>query len=128
VARSEPKVFVVDDEDIIASTLAIILQQSGFAATAFNNPVEALSSAKVNAPDLLLSDVMMPQMTGIELAIQLQKFAPLCKVLLFSGQAATADLLKQATEDGHNFTLLSKPVHPTDLLSKLRALNEPTKN
>ena len=62
----------------------------------------------------------MPGMTGVELAIHFRKLHPECKVLLFSGQAATADLLAKAREQGHDFELLTKPVHPVDLLAKLR--------
>ena len=64
---------------------------------------------------------MMPGMTGIELAIQFRQAQPACKALLFSGQAATADLLEKAREQGHDFDLLSKPIHPADLLAKLRS-------
>jgi CheY-like chemotaxis protein len=120
--RTGLTVFVVDDENVIASTLAAILKRSGFEAKAFSDPLEALESAKLKAPDLLLSDVMMPQMTGIELAIRLKIISPECKVLLFSGQAATSDLLSKAAQEGHDFALLSKPIHPTDLLSALKAL------
>jgi DNA-binding NtrC family response regulator len=116
------KLFVVDDESVIASTLAIILNQSGFQAESFTNPLLALEQAKDIKPDLLISDVMMPEMTGVDLAIAMKAVSPNCKILLFSGQAATADLLKDARERGHEFHLLSKPVHPTDLLNSIRAL------
>jgi len=53
-------------------------------------------------------------------AIETRKKLPKCKVLLFSGQAATADLLERARAQGHEFDILAKPVHPTDLLAKLR--------
>ena len=65
-------------------------------------------------------DVIMPDMNGIEAAIHIRKFLPSCKVLLFSGQAATADLLESARSQGHEFEILAKPVHPQDLLAKLR--------
>ena len=113
-------VFVIDDEAVIAQTLAIILNQAGFQASAFDHPDKAIAARAKHPPDLLISDVMMPGMTGIELAIHFRKADPRCKVLLFSGQAATADLLKKAREHGYDFDLLSKPVHPADLLAKLR--------
>ncbi|HVN92133.1 MAG TPA: response regulator [Terracidiphilus sp.] len=115
------RVFVVDDEDVIASSLAMILRfQGGFHARSFNNPLEALRAAKADAPDLLITDVVMPQLSGIELAIQMRESCPECKVLLFSGQAATAQLLESARQMGYMFEILLKPVHPADLLAKIQ--------
>jgi FixJ family two-component response regulator len=113
-------VFVVDDEAVIAQTLAIILNQAGFKANAFDSPTKAIAACGEMAPGLLISDVMMPGMTGVELAIHFRSAQPQCKVLLFSGQASTANLLERAREQGYDFDLLSKPVHPADLLAKLR--------
>ena len=120
--RLIPLVFVVDDEKVIASTLAAILQMNGFAAKFFVHPLEALEAVKNENPDLVISDVMMPELSGVELAIRVKHSSPACKVLLFSGQAATADLLLQAREQGHDFQLLTKPVHPTELLSQVGKL------
>jgi DNA-binding NtrC family response regulator len=116
------RVFVVDDERVIATTLAAILQLNGFTADSFVRPFDALAAARVNPPDLLISDVVMPGISGVELAIQIKAICPDCKVLLFSGQAATADLLLAAREQGHDFQLLSKPVHPTELLAQVGKL------
>jgi DNA-binding response OmpR family regulator len=116
----KPVVFVVDDEVVIAQTLAVILNQAGFQASAYDDPNKAIAARAELVPDLLISDVMMPSMSGIELAIHFRQAHPECKVLLFSGQAATADLLEKAREQGYDFDLLSKPVHPADLLAKLR--------
>jgi len=112
-------VFVVDDELIIASTLAAILRSNGYEAMFFTQPLLALEAAGSNSPNLLISDVVMPTMSGVELAIELQAICPNCRVLLFSGQAATADLLRDARERGHDFELLIKPVHPTELLKRI---------
>ena len=62
----------------------------------------------------------MPDMDGIEAAIRIRGFLPKCKILLFSGQAATAGLLESARARGHEFEILGKPVHPSDLLAKLK--------
>jgi CheY-like chemotaxis protein len=106
----------VDDEPVIASTLAAILQMNGFSAKFFTCPLEALTAARSKAPDLLISDVVMPGISGIELAIRMRAQYPTCKILLFSGQAATMDLLEDARGQGHDFDLLLKPVPPTELL------------
>jgi DNA-binding NtrC family response regulator len=114
------KIFVVDDETTISFTLAAILRVNGFAAESFTNPLRALEAAAGSSPHLLLSDVSMPQMSGVDLAMQILAVCPECKVLLFSGQAATTDLLRAAREQGFNFKLLEKPVHPQELLEAVR--------
>lgn len=119
-ANQKPRVLVVDDERVIADTLAIILNQHGYEATAVYTGTAAVEQARTVHPDLVISDVIMPDMNGIEAAINIRKFLPTCKILLFSGQAATADLLESARAQGHEFEILAKPVHPQDLLSKLR--------
>ncbi len=124
-AQSRPRVFVVDDEDVIASSLATILCRAGFDAKPFTEPLMALKTADFEAPDLLISDVVMPGISGIDLAIQIQERCRSCKVLMFSGQAATADLLEKARASGHDFEVLLKPVHPRDLLSKIREVMPP---
>src|SRR5271154_3133204 len=122
VATSSPKsrVLVADDEQVIANTLAIILNQAGFEARAVYSGEKAIESLDSFQPDMLISDVIMTGMTGIEAAIATRQKMPNCKILLFSGQAATADLLEKARAEGHEFEILAKPVHPTDLLAKLR--------
>jgi CheY-like chemotaxis protein len=117
----KPKVLVADDEQVIANTLAIILNQAGFEAKAVYSGEKAIEALDSFAPDMLISDVIMTGMTGIEAAIQTSHKLPKCKILLFSGQAATADLLEEARAEGHEFEILAKPVHPTDLLAKLRS-------
>lgn len=113
-------VFVVDDEAVISNTLSLILRQSGFDARAFSSSKKALDALGDGAPDLLVSDVVMPEMSGVELAIMFRKIRPDCKVLLFSGQAATSDLLVAARNQGYDFDLIEKPIHPADLLAKIR--------
>ena len=115
------RVFVVDDERIIAQTLGAILEKNGFSSRSFNDPLEALAAAhSSDTPDLLISDVMMPQLSGIDLAIQIRALHPLCRIVLFSGQAETTDLLETAHAQGHTFQLLAKPLHPLRLLHELR--------
>jgi CheY-like chemotaxis protein len=101
-----PRIFVVDDEHVIAATLATILHMNGYSARFFTDPLEALAAARLDVPDLLISDVAMPGLTGIDLAIQIKAQYPECKILLFSGQATARNLLKDARNQGHNFQLL----------------------
>jgi CheY-like chemotaxis protein len=117
---SKPKVLVVDDERVIADSLAMILNQSGFEARAVYSGEKALELAPAFEPDMLISDVIMADLNGIDTAIRIRALLPRIKVLLFSGQAATADLLEKARARGYEFEIMSKPVHPQDLLRKLR--------
>jgi CheY-like chemotaxis protein len=114
-----PVVLVVDDETAIADTLSQILAKSGYVAITAYDAEEALETALLMPPEMLITDVQLPGMSGIELAITVKKVFPDCKILLFSGQASTADLLASASRAGHSFTLVNKPVHPTDLLKRI---------
>ena len=115
-------IFVVDDEPVIASSLAAILQMNGFYARFFTSPLEALAAARSDSPDLVISDVAMPGLSGIDLAIQMRAQHPNCKILLFSGQAATLDLLEGARTQGYDFRFLQKPVIPSEFLSEIERL------
>ena len=114
-----PVVLVVDDESVIADTLAEILTRSGYTGVAEYDGDSALETALLMPPEMLITDVVLPGMTGIELAITVRRVFPDCKILLFSGQASTADLLASARADGHHFMLLNKPLHPQDLLAQV---------
>jgi DNA-binding NtrC family response regulator len=115
------RIFVVDDEKTIADTLAVILSHHGYEATAFYDARSALEACEAAHPDLVISDVVMPLCSGIELAIRMKERFPACRVLLFSGHAGTVDLLEEARQMGYNFEILSKPIHPRDLLARLNA-------
>jgi CheY-like chemotaxis protein len=117
VRAHQPCVLVVDDESAIADTIAKILCLSGYSAIAAYDGNSALETALLRPPALLITDVMLPGMNGIELAITIKRVYPDCKILLFSGQASTSDLLASAHRAGHRFTLLTKPVPPRDLLA-----------
>jgi DNA-binding response OmpR family regulator len=117
----KPKVLVADDERVIADTLAMILNQSGFQARVAYTGEKALELAAEFQPEMLISDVIMAGLNGIDAAIKIREILPSIKILLFSGQAATADLLEKARAQGYEFEILAKPVHPQDLLAKLRA-------
>jgi DNA-binding response OmpR family regulator len=111
-------VMVVDDEPLVADTLAMILTHAGYQAVRAYNGQTALKMASVRAPDLLISDVAMPEMNGVELALGMVSMAPACKVVLFSGHARSADLMR-AYEAGYDFPLMAKPMHPREMLGQV---------
>ncbi|MGA8090342.1 MAG: response regulator [Terracidiphilus sp.] len=116
------RVLVLDDERVIANTLALILNRSGYEARAVYTAEAAIKTARELLPDFLISDVIMEGITGIDAAIRITEIVPQCRIILFSGQAATADLLESAEANGHRFELLTKPVHPRVLLDRLKEI------
>ena len=115
-----PRILVVDDEVIIADTIVQILNRNGFIAEAAYSGAQAIEMAKRHCPELVLSDVMMPHVDGVEAAIQIREVCPDTRIVLFSGQAATVEILARARQRGHEFELLPKPIHPTQLIKHLR--------
>jgi CheY-like chemotaxis protein len=115
-----PRVLVVDDERLIADTCSEILEGAGFEAKTAYDGWAALELAAEFRPDYLLTDVLMPRMNGVELAIALNKMMPSVHILLFSGQAGISQILHQGQERGYEFELLAKPIHPTKLIERLQ--------
>ena len=111
-------VMVVDDEPLVADTLAMILRHAGYHAVRAYNAKTALEMANIKAPDLLISDVAMPEMNGVELALGMMAIAPECKVVLFSGHARSVDLMR-AYDAGYDFPLMAKPMHPREMLGQV---------
>jgi CheY-like chemotaxis protein len=120
--RNSPAILVVDDEKRIADTLKLILGLKGYAAEAAYDGLSALQFCREHTPDLVISDVVMPKLNGVELAMTLRRESLKCHVVLFSGQAASADILEKAQILGYGFALLAKPVHPDKLLKKVAEL------
>lgn len=113
------RILVVDDDTAIADSLAVILNSSGYHAKAVHSAEEAIEESVLLAPDVLITDVIMAGISGIDLAIHITNTVPTCKIILFSGQAQTPELLHEAEENGYRFELLHKPVHPQVLLQRL---------
>ena len=115
VDEAELKKQTLSHEDLIS-----ILNRNGFIAEAAYGGREAIDTARRTNPELILSDVLMPHVDGVEAAITIQKFLPATRIVLFSGQAATVEILARARQRGYQFELLAKPLHPTQLIKHLR--------
>ena len=119
------KILVVDDERLVADSLVQILNMMGYDASCAYSGSEAVQRASATAFDFLISDVVMDGLSGIDSAIEICKLMPACRVLLVSGNNRTADLLKEAEERGHTFEILAKPIHPSIILDRLKAMTLP---
>lgn len=118
------KVIVVDDEPIIADTLVNILNGEGHNAIAVSDGDSAIRWAQMLIPDAVVTDVVMPGMNGIEAAKAILRLIPRCRIILFSGQVASHELLARARAEGYSFEVLPKPINPSVLLEKLENKGE----
>ena len=121
---AQPKVLVVDDEKLLADTTAAILHRAGFATKTAYDAFGALDVMVSFRPDYLLTDIMMPAMNGVELAIAITRMYPKTRILLFSGQAGITEILEESKVRGFEFPLLAKPVHPARLVEGLKRLGK----
>ncbi len=113
------KILIVDDERTIADTLAMIFRSVGYEAFTAYNGLLGLEAARELQPKLVLSDVMMPVLDGVSMAMEIRRTLPEITVLLFSGQASTLDLLQQAEQSGMHFEILTKPIPPQEIIRKV---------
>jgi DNA-binding response OmpR family regulator len=116
------RILLVDDEKGITETLAAILQMKGYQVETASDGAEGLDTACRIGPDLIISDIAMPKLNGVEMAIEIRKKMAEVKILLISGQAVTIELLQEARTRGYQFEWLAKPVHPLDLLKKVKSM------
>jgi CheY-like chemotaxis protein len=118
-----PVVLVVDADPAEADSLVGLLKRAGYAAEAAYDGKTALEMALLVPPELLLTDVAMPGMDGVELAIAVRKAVPDCKVLLLSGKVANRNLATVARDAMQKeFAVLTKPIQPDDLLAQASRL------
>lgn len=113
-------VLIADDEENIADSLALVLESHGFRTVAVCSGEAAVERARTLKPDVLVADVSMPGMSGLEAGARISAALPDCRVLLMTGQTAIDDL-KTVRAAGKEFAVLQKPFRPEELL---RLLNE----
>src|SRR5690349_18385237 len=83
----EPVVLVVDDSHHICDTVALILKLHSVNAVCAYDGDEAVEKARALRPRLILMDVGMPRMNGVDAALEIQTFLPACKILIWTGVA-----------------------------------------
>jgi two-component system alkaline phosphatase synthesis response regulator PhoP len=117
-----PKILLVDDEPDIIELIQYHLEKEGYLVKTAKNGVEGLKIAKSFVPDLILLDVMMPEMDGIEACIELRKDNTLNSTLIAFLTARAEDYSHVAGLDSGADDYITKPIKPRVLLSKIKAL------
>ena len=111
------KILIVDDVDTIARVYARFLEREGYEVMIAFNGEEALHVWEQNHPDLVISDIRMPEMTGFELANELRKRDKNQKIILMTGYADEAEVLEQ--QKTHGFPFFTKPADLQSTVSKI---------
>jgi YesN/AraC family two-component response regulator len=117
-AKPASRIMIVEDEPLLRDTLEQLLQFSGFSVVTAGNGKEALDKLAQNPVDLVLSDIKMPVMDGVELLKNIRILHAGLKVIFFSAFAdiSHAEALQMGALD-----LLSKPVRIESLIEKIHA-------
>jgi DNA-binding response OmpR family regulator len=121
----DKRILIVEDERVVAETLGQILRAQGYDVQIVYSAEAAIDTLSGWPANLAILDVMLPQMNGIDLAIVLKQDHPDCRVLLFSGQPAVEALMQKARNEGHEFDILAKPVHPSVMLHAISSIFNP---
>ncbi|MBK9174846.1 MAG: response regulator transcription factor [Flavobacteriales bacterium] len=117
-----PKVLLVDDEPDIVELLKYNLEREGFAVSTALNGRDALKVAKAERPDLIVLDIMMPGMDGVEVCNQLRQLPEFKRTLITFLTARSEDYSQIAGFDAGADDYITKPVRPKVFVSKVKAL------
>lgn len=117
-------VLVVDDERGIADAAAMVLEDRGYCALATYSAAEAIAILKKIDVALVLTDVNMPGIDGVDLALQAQHLCPRAKILLMSGGETSETIRRRPGCEGCPFQIMAKPFDSGQLLERIgNALN-----
>jgi DNA-binding response OmpR family regulator len=117
-----PKILVIDDDVMVRNTISKVLRHSGFEVIVAEDGVRGLASFRRERPDLVITDIIMPEKEGIETIIEMRREHPDTKIIAVSGggRIGNADFLGMATSLGAA-AVIAKPFLPEDLISQVKS-------
>jgi DNA-binding response OmpR family regulator len=124
----ELKILIVDDEQDILNLIRLSLEPAGFRIIRTTRPEEGLSLALQEKPDLLVLDIMMPQIDGFEFLRRIRRHPKLQQIpaIVVSARASSADQLRMLklshSEADHIDAFIGKPFHPAALLKTVKSV------
>lgn len=111
-------IVIVEDDEIMARIITTFLKQSGYEVTRFSNGETAYAHLKEKTPDVLITDVLMPQMTGFELLALLKKEGKVPPTIVITGQQREEDVLEGLNYGVRDY--IAKPISPKVVLAKVK--------
>ena len=121
--KTSTKILIVDDDPDIIEILTYNLSNEGYNVKSAVNGIEALKKAKKFIPDIILLDVMMPEMDGIEACSKLREIESLSKSMIIFLSARGEDFTQIAAFDAGADDYINKPVKPKILLKKISSIS-----
>ncbi len=118
--RKKPKILIVDDNECLCENLIDILEFKGFDAIDVHDGYKAIEIVKKNEPDVVLMDVKMPGISGVETLGILKKIAPKLDVIMITA-FADDEVFKRGLEDS-TYTVIQKPINIDKLIFMLEAI------
>jgi len=119
---SAVKVLIVDDEQDFATALAERLRLRGYEATAIFSPDDALATTKEMQPDVVLLDLRLPGVSGIEMLMTMREFVPGVEIILLTGHLDLAQRIQGMRLDA--FEYIMKPIEIADLINKIEKVGK----
>jgi CheY-like chemotaxis protein len=119
---AEPTVLVVDDDPVIQKLLQVNFEMEGYTVLTASDGLEGLERARADAPDVIICDIMMPRMDGLEVARTLKGDPATAgiPILLLSAKAQQADVAAGQASGADDY--VTKPFDPLDLLQRVAGL------
>jgi DNA-binding response OmpR family regulator len=119
--RLSKVVLIVDDDPDMTSIFSLGLQDEGFEVYTYNDPLEVLSQFRPNVYDLLLVDISMPKMNGIDLSRQLLELDPNVKICFITAGEANIEVLRELYPTRDIGCFIRKPVTIDQLVRRVKA-------
>ena len=119
--RLSKVVLIVDDDPDMTSIFSLGLQDEGFEVYTYNDPLEVLSQFRPNFYDLLLVDISMPKMNGIDLSRQLLELDPNVKICFITAGEANIEVLRELYPTRDIGCFIRKPVTIDQLVRRVKA-------
>ena len=116
------KILIVDDEKDILEFLSYNLKKEGFSIYTASDGLEGLEKTKKIKPDLIIVDLMMPKMNGIEMCENIRNDKKLSNVIILFLTARSEDYTQIATLDSGADDFIKKPIKPKLLISKVKSI------
>ena len=118
------RILLVDDEPIVLRVMRIALEKEGYQVDVAINGEDALVKIAANCPDVLITDIEMPRMTGQELCVHIQETMPDRKFPIFVSTSLTALEHREWSRDMSNLVFLEKPISVRKLRTAIAQLGE----